>query len=362
MRTINQQTEHAAKLIQQILDFSRRAVLERQPLNLVSLLKEHVRLLKRTLPESIEIELVYESDEYAAPLTVHADPTRMQQIVTNLAVNARNAMPDGGTLHIELERIEIKPGESSLLPEMEPGEWVRVTVSDTGTGIPPDVLPHIFEPFFTTKAPLGSGLGLAQVHGIVGQHGGRIDVETQIDEGTTFIVYLPALPAYPPKPSGVSALEELPALPTGQGETILVVEDDATVRKALMESLELLNYRVLEAVNGQEALAVLKQHGDGIDLLLSDVVMPGMGGKALLHALRESALAIPVVLLTGHPLEKEMEKLRAQGMADWLPKPPELEKLAEVVARALEADGETLRLSSDKNHGDQFANFENLPR
>jgi two-component system cell cycle sensor histidine kinase/response regulator CckA len=221
---------------------------------------------------------------------------------------------------------------------MDPGEWVQVTISDTGTGIPPDVLPHIFDPFFTTKAPgEGSGLGLAQVHGIVGQHGGRIDVESHVGKGTTFTIYLPAFSAHPPERSDVSELESL-ALPTGKGESILVVEDNAVVREALVESLELLNYRTREATNGQEALAMLEQHSDDIDLLLSDVVMPGMGGVALLHALKERGLAVKVVMITGHLLEKELDELRAQGMADWLHKPPELEKLAEVVARVLGTD------------------------
>jgi two-component system cell cycle sensor histidine kinase/response regulator CckA len=334
METINQQAQLASNLIQQILDFSRRAVLERQPLDLALLLKEHVRLLERTLPESIEVKLTYGPGEHL----VHADPTRMQQMVTNLAINARDAMPGGGTLHIGLERIEVRPGESPPLPEMEPGEWIHVTVSDTGAGIPPDILPHIFEPFFTTKAPLGSGLGLAQVHGIVGQHGGRIDVETHMGKGTTFTIYLPALLVHSSKPSGVPGPGELPTLPTGKGETILVVEDNAVVRKALVESLELLNYRTREAMNGQEALAMLEQHSDDIDLLLSDVVMPGMGGMALLHALKERGLTVRVVMMTGHSLEKELDDLRAHGMIDWLPKPPELEQLAEVVPRALGTD------------------------
>jgi two-component system cell cycle sensor histidine kinase/response regulator CckA len=335
MGTINQQAGHATKLIQQILDFSRRAVLERRPLDLALLLEDHVRLLKRTLPESIEVKLAYGPDEYM----VHADPTRMQQVVTNLAVNARDAMSGGGALHIGLERIQVRPGESPLVPEMDPGEWIQVMVSDTGTGIPPNVLPHIFNPFFTTKAPgEGSGLGLAQVHGIVGQHGGRIDVESHVGKGTTFTIYLPALATHPSKPSSVSELEESLTLPTGKGESILVVEDNATVRRALVESLELLNYRTQEATNGQEALAMLEQHSDDIDLLLSDVVMPGMGGVALLHALKERGLAVKVVMITGHLLEKELDELRAQGMADWLHKPPELEKLAEVVARVLGTD------------------------
>jgi two-component system cell cycle sensor histidine kinase/response regulator CckA len=183
MAVINQQAWHASQLIQQILDFSRRAVLERRSLDVLSLLKEHVKLLERTLPEHIRTELNYGQDEY----TVQADPTHVQQMVTNLAVNARDVMPSGGTLRIGLERITVEPRKSPILPEMEAGKRIRLTVSDTGTGIPPDVLPHIFEPFFTTKEPgEGSGLGLAQVHGIVGQHGGRIDVETQVGEGTTF--------------------------------------------------------------------------------------------------------------------------------------------------------------------------------
>jgi two-component system cell cycle sensor histidine kinase/response regulator CckA len=336
METIDEQAKHATNLIQQILDFSRRAVLERRPLDLALLLKEHVRLLERTLPESVEIKLDYEPDEYATPFTVNADPTRMHQMVMNLAVNARDAMPKGGILRIGLERIEVRPGESPLLPEMEPGEWVRMTVSDTGTGIPPNVLPHIFEPFFTTKkVGLGSGLGLPQVHGIVAQHEGRIDVETQVGKGTTFTIYLPV---YLSEPLPVLSSTELSALPTGQGETILVVEDDAVVQKALVNSLELLNYQVRKASNGQEALAVLEGHKGEIALVLSDVVMPQMGGIALLHALKEQGLTVPVVMLTGHAVQREMEELRAQGIRDWLPKPPQLEQLAKVVARILSTD------------------------
>jgi two-component system cell cycle sensor histidine kinase/response regulator CckA len=166
----------------------------------------------------------------------------------------------------------------------EAGEWVQVTVSDTGTGIPPHVLPHIFEPFFTTRAPLGSGLGLAQVHGIVAQHEGHIDVETQVGHGTTFTIYLPTLPMHPPEPISLEA----PTLAQGQGETILVVEDDDATREALVESLGVLNYRVLEATNGQEALAILEQRRGEIALVLSDVVMPGMGSIALLRSMRQS--------------------------------------------------------------------------
>jgi two-component system cell cycle sensor histidine kinase/response regulator CckA len=198
-----------------------------------------------------------------------------------------------------------------------------------------DALPYIFDPFFTTKAPgEGTGLGLAQVHGIVGSHEGAINAKSRVGEGMAFTIYLPALPVHPLDPT-VSALEETQTLRKGNGETILIVEDNAFVRGALAESLKLLDYQVLEAEDGDEALTVLDERGEEIALMLSDVVMPSMGGKALLHALRERGLTIPVVMLTSHHMRKEMEELWAQGITDWLPKPPELEQLAEVIARAL---------------------------
>jgi PAS domain S-box-containing protein len=338
MAVIVQQVQHATRLIQQILDFSRRSVLERRSLDLLPLLKEQVKLLERTLPEHIEIELVYRPDEADSinSYTVDADPTRMQQMLTNLALNARDAMPWGGTLRIELERITVEPGQSPILPEMVPGEWIQLTVSDTGTGIAPDVLPHIFEPFFTTKGPGGgSGLGMAQVYGIVGQHEGRISLETQVGEGTTFTIYLPALTTRAVE----RVLSEPPATSLGQGEVVLVVEDNAALRAALIEILDMLNYQPLEAVNGQEALTLMEKRGKQIALVLSDVVMPEMGGIALFHALREqerhSSQQTPVILLTGHPMDKELEALQAQGLSDWLLKPPSLEQLAQAMADAL---------------------------
>jgi len=350
LETIDRQAQRASDLIAQVLDFSRRSVLERRPLDLGLLVKEQVKLLERTLPENIQIRLAYGKEDY----TVKADLTRMQQIIMNLALNARDAMlpQEEGELRITLSRTAegedircVTCGPVAAGPE----EWVKLEVADSGTGIPADVLPHIFEPFSTTKErSQGTGLGLAQVHGIVSQHEGHINVTTRSGEGTTFTVYLPALSV--PKPSGAPARppEELTQ---GQGETILVVEDNPEMRRSLVESLAMLNYRTLEAANGREALESFAQHADdpsaggstsspqasgqGIALVLSDLVMPVMGGRALFHALKQQDPAVKVVLLTGHPMQDELEDLAAQGLSGWLLKPPHLEQLAQTLARAL---------------------------
>jgi PAS domain S-box-containing protein len=339
LEVISQQANRATDLIQQILDFSRHAVLERRPLDLTPFLKEVIKMLKRTVPESIQIDLFHGAAEY----TVSADPTRLQQALMNLVVNARDAMPQGGALHLELEHLRIAEHTSLPLPEMKTGDWVRIAVTDTGDGIPPEVLPHIFEPFFTTKAPgQGTGLGLAQVYGIVKNHKGHIDVTTKVGEGTTFSIYLPALPEHQREIPTIATQ----ALAQGRGETILVVEDNAILRRTLVDSLTSLNYRVLEAANGHEALEILESHasatpnsGERIALVLSDVVMPGMGGIALFQALRAKERHLPsqtpVILLTGHPMNEELDELHVQGLSAWLTKPPSLAQLAQAISQAL---------------------------
>ncbi|MBN2001724.1 MAG: response regulator [Anaerolineae bacterium] len=332
---IYQQSQHATNLIQQILDFSRRSILERQPLDLLPLLKEQLKLLYRTLPENIRIKFTHDEESYL----IHADPTRMQQMLMNLVVNARDAMPNGGELRITLSHETALPDTPSSASSKSDGsnEWVCLQVADTGTGIPPAVLPHIYEPFFTTKAPgSGSGLGLAQVHGIVGAHEGYIDVQTGIGSGTTFSIYFPLLP-----PSSLFDSEKpgVPPLFVGHGELILVVEDNLAARQALIESLEFLQYRTLVAANGQEALNILAQHSQEVSLIMSDMVMPEMGGRILLQTLQARGVEIPVILLTGHPLTRELEDMRALGantpVVEWLLKPYSLDQLAEMVARVM---------------------------
>lgn len=328
LETINEQAWHASKLIEQILDFSRQATLELHPLNLVPLLKEQIKLLKRTLPEHIRLTLVHDADEY----NINADPTRMRQIITNLAVNGRDAMPDGGTLLFKLEQQTVTQKQFPALPQLTPGSWIKLSITDSGQGVLPDVLPHIFEPFFTTKGPgQGTGLGLAQVHGIVGQHNGHIDVKTQPGQGTTFTIFLPTLETTATRNPSL----EIPSFIHGNGELLLIVEDEETLREALSASLKELNYRIVEAANGRLALALIAEQGENIDLVLSDVVMPEMGGKALFFALREQGWQKPVILLTGHPMDKEFSQLHHQGLTAWLSKPPDIERLAHELATAL---------------------------
>jgi PAS domain S-box-containing protein len=190
IRIISEQGHNAANLIRQILDFSRKPIISKNSMDLLPLLKEMVKIFKRTIPENIEIHFNYEPGEYM----INADPTQIQQMLTNLALNARDAMPDGGKLTIELSHVVLSPKDSLIFPNIPFGNWVVLSVRDTGTGIPEKILPRIFEPFFTTKGRgRGTGLGLSQVYGIVKQHEGFIDVKSKVDEGTTFFIYFPPL-------------------------------------------------------------------------------------------------------------------------------------------------------------------------
>ncbi len=329
---IVEQVQRATRLVRQILDFSRQSVFDRHPLDLLPLLKEEVRLLRQTLPESIEVRLEYVHGEYV----VEADPGRMQQLVMNLAVNARDAMPEGGTLGIALTHRAALPKGIPPVPGMAPETWVEIVVSDTGTGIPPEHLAHIFEPFFTTKEPgKGTGLGLAQAHGIVAQHGGQVAVASEPGVGTIFAIYLPAATL----PQRAAAPPPTQVLPQGQREYVLLVEDDDAVRGSLAALLEGWNYRVVEAANGQEALTCLAQRLRTIDVILSDVVMPRLGGIGLVKALRRDGVETPVILMSGHMEGEARVALREAGVVAWLDKPLSPWLLAKALVEAVATSG-----------------------
>lgn len=326
LRTIYVQGQRASQMVRQVLDFSRKTVVERQSIDLVPVLKETVKMMQRTLPE-IQIEARVASDA----CTVETNLTQLQQIVTNLAVNARDAMPGGGALRFELSALTLTPDAKPPIAEIEPGDWVVLTVSDTGTGIPPDVLKHIFEPFFTTKeVGKGTGLGLSQVYGIVKQHNGFIDVESEVGKGTTFAIYLPRVVT-----EAESLVDITMDIPKGQGQTILLVEDQAEVLRLTRSMLENLNYQVVSANSGEEALAIYDAHRGKICLVLTDVVMPKVSGPALAISLREKAPHLPVVMMTGYSPGQLKETLAELGIDGWLEKPISLHSLAQMIHKSL---------------------------
>lgn len=322
---IRKQVNRAAKLTSQILDFSRRSLLEIQPINLYSYLSELIEnLLKRALPETIRIDLHAEHELYV----IEADVSRLQQVFLNLALNARDAMPDGGQLSFRLE-IQDPDFEPQGIEAGEVAQWLRITVQDTGKGISEKVMDHIFEPFFTTKRPgEGTGLGLAQVYGIIKQHKGAIEVDSSEDVGTAISLYLP-----------LSCSEiyknpdwEYDELLSG-GECILVVEDDLATRRAITDVLETSGYKVLLAADGPDALTVLEQHAADIQLVVSDMVLPHLDGEQLYQIIRKQYPEIRILIVTGHPLDDSTRSFLQMEGSDWLTKPFTQDVLAKAIRR-----------------------------
>ncbi|MBE9478589.1 MAG: PAS domain S-box protein [Chloroflexi bacterium] len=326
LEAILDQAQHATDLTQQILDFGRRSLMKPQPLEIISFLEDLRQLLRITLPESILIEIVHSQEEY----WIEGDPSRLKQMFVNLAGNARDAMPKGGKLCFSVSRFQIKPGDPPPFLDMPPGEWIQVNIADTGEGVHDDHLSHIFEPFYTTKDPgKGSGLGLAQVYGIVKQHHGYIDVSSKEGEGTIFTCYYPAVKG----DREVTTEAFVPERLDGNLEKILVVEDDEITRHAICDILELLNYRVSAVDCGTKAAELFKQ--EGADLVLSDLIMPEMGGVELYKVLHNLDPGIRMVLITGYPLDEEGGKLLEQASVSWVQKPINMNSLSKIVWEAL---------------------------
>jgi signal transduction histidine kinase/CheY-like chemotaxis protein len=328
MRTIMDQAQRAASLTRQILDFSSGGLMEPHLFDLAPFVEEMRALLERTLPENIRIIV----DEKGEGYIVNADPVQLRQVFMNLALNARDAMEGGGELRIRLRKRRFGEGNPPPSREMGAGEWLCVTVADTGSGIPANLLPHVFEPFFTTKEPgEGSGLGLPQVYGIVKQHGGSVEIESEIGQGTSVHVYLPA------RAGTVQTdliVEEEPVNQPVKG-TVVVVEDDPPTRRAIGDVLQMEGYRVLLASDGSEAIEQLERHNGRIDMVVSDLVMPGIGGMALLRQLGKDYPEVKVMLMTGHPLGPATRKLLQERGVRWLAKPVRSESLLAAVAGAL---------------------------
>lgn len=325
---IRQNGQIASELIKQILDFSRKSPAEMGLIDLRPLTKEFLRLIKKVIPENIHVSYSIDNDD---EYIINADITKIQQVIMNLAINARDAMPEGGELKLCLSHVQIT--DNPPFPEMPSGDWVVITVSDTGMGIPPEVLPHIFEPFFTTKEKgKGTGLGLAQVYGIVKQHNGYIDVQTELRKGTTFTIYLPPHKA----DTAIPTREKEVLIPRGHGETILIAEDNDFTCDFIKHSLIGLGYRVLTADNGKDAQSLFEAHHEKINLVITDIVMPEMDGIELSKTIKKINPSIKILGISGYDLSAERNKLLMAGIKDIIQKPLSLEKLAQSVFNALD--------------------------
>jgi signal transduction histidine kinase/HAMP domain-containing protein len=318
------QGERAAMLVRQILDFSRQSPPSLETLDLAQLLEQTVGLLQRTLPETINI--VVEAGE--GPFSVRADPNQLTQVLTNLAVNARDVMPLGGELRFRLAQERRAAAADGSGPG--PGQWIALSVTDTGRGMPREVREWVFDPFFTTKAPgRGTGLGLSQAYGIITEHRGHITVESRPDHGTTFTIYLPSLAGR----QLVAAPAADSDLALGHGETVLVVEDEAPVRLTLAHLLAELNYQVLTASSAENALEIHAAQAGDVALVLTDLVMPGIGGLGLVRELRRRNAALPVVVMSGYV--GNSSHAAVEGVLAWVEKPVTSRRLGVILQEAM---------------------------
>jgi two-component system cell cycle sensor histidine kinase/response regulator CckA len=324
---VSKAADRAAALTRQMLAFSRRQVMQVRVVNMNSVVSEISHLLRRIIGEDIQLAAKL-ADELA---NTRIDPDQLGQVLLNLAVNARDAMPGGGMLQLETANVELDEAYCETHPPVLPGSYVMLAVTDTGTGIAKADLPHIFDPFFTTKeVGKGTGLGLSIVYGIVKQSGGYIWAYSELGQGTTFKLYFPA----------TSSLSSQVALRTGvngqaTGQTILLVEDDAAIRANVHACLQHLGYTVLEADGGEAALELSAQHPGRIDLVMTDLVMPGMGGHELAGRLRELFPGIHVLLTSGYTEDSAVRRDLLQPGNLFLEKPYTVADLSNAVQEAL---------------------------
>ena len=322
----------AKKLVQQILSFSRRSDPEKKLIQIVPVIEETLHLLRATLPATIEIV----RDVGPAPGTVLADPTQIHQVLMNLCTNAAHAMRErGGVLNVRLERINLDDNSAAKYPELTPGVYNRLSVTDTGEGMDKDTVERIFEPFFTTKdRGKGTGMGLAVVHGIVRAHGGAISVDSDVGKGSTFHVYLPL-------PEGEAEEEtdgETESLPSGN-EHILLVDDEEFLVDICTQTLNHLGYQVTSRTSSLETLDVFKASPDQFHLLITDQTMPNMSGLDLAKAIHSIRPDMPIIICTGFSTHISPEKAKEIGVSRFLMKPLRARDLAEAVREVL--DGET---------------------
>ncbi len=326
---IEQGAQRGANIIRQLLTFSRGIVGERGPVQLRHLLKDMTMIIRETFPREITVEEKIPADLWP----ISADATQIHQALMNLCVNARDAMPNGGKITLAAESVILDQAATAGHPPAKPGPYVRLTISDTGEGISPENLGRIFEPFFTTKEiKKGTGLGLSTVLGIVQSHGGFV-VYSEVGRGTSFHVQLPAIPAATGTVAGATAQSR-----GGERELILIVDDEASIRRALSLALEKNNYRVLIAADGREAVLLFRANRSSVRLVLTDIMMPGMSGTTLIRLLRAQEPQLRVIAMSGLHDEGRRAELTALGVTHILVKPCGTDDILKAVHDELAVD------------------------
>ncbi len=324
---ISNAADRAAKLTRQMLAFGRQQMMQPRIINLNAVVTETTQMLRRVIGEDIQLVTSLADNIENSRL----DPDQVGQVILNLAVNARDAMPNGGMLHLETSTVDLDEAYTRDHPPVQPGRYVMLAVSDTGTGIDKSILPRIFDPFFTTKElGKGTGLGLSIVYGIVKQSGGYVWVYSEPGHGTTFKLYFPATTKSPERP-----LLRHDSLSRPTGQTLLLVEDDATIRSNMRECLDQMGYRVLEADSGAAALEVCVEHKGRLDLVLTDLVMAGKGGHELAQDLTELYPAMPVLFMSGYSEDSAARRDILLRGSPFLQKPFSVADLAKAVQDAM---------------------------
>ncbi len=331
LETLRCSAQRGADMVKQILSFTRGQDGTPTIINLKHLINEVAKIVRETFPRKIEIKTNTRKDLWP----ILADTTQIHQVLMNLTVNARDAMPDGGTLTIQAENVQLGSDSPELPVNAKPGPYLVLSVSDTGTGIPPEIMQKIWEPFFTMKPQgQGTGLGLSTVVNIVKAHDGFIRTQSEVGKGTCFRIHLPAAEA----PLKASGQEQAPTFPVGNGEKILVIDDERAFQEITKAIFSKHGYRVLTANDGTEAVAIFARHKDDIDLVMTDMIMPYLDGPATINALRRLDPEVPIIAASGM---SESEKVTEQlTRITFLQKPFTTEKLLTAVAQALHSDSD----------------------
>ncbi len=331
LMTVETSAKRGAALVKQVLSFARGLEGKRTILQLRHLLLEIKHIAKETFPRAIEFFMDIPSELWV----VSGDATQLHQVFMNLCVNARDAMPNGGTLKISAENLLIDQSYAQMHLEVQVGPYIVITVADTGTGIPDEILDRIFEPFFTTKAQgVGTGLGLSTVVGIIKGHSGFVSVNSAVGVGTQFKVYLPAVQGTAtPEPADLE-------LPLGHGELVLVVDDEAAIREVTKTSLETYNYRALTASDGIEAVTLYAEHREEISVVLTDMMMPHMDGPTTILTLQKINPQIKIIAVSGLASSDQLPRGAVTGIKTFLSKPYTTQELLKTLDRVLNPNRE----------------------